>query len=82
MSSPYREPNQEPSVAMSSLWFIEVLTEVMLRIQAFRDITPYRLVNSYRRFEVAVLQSVRRTVHKRLIFCDFTLRYLKNCNVE
>jgi hypothetical protein len=67
ISSPDGEPNHETLVAH---------TEVVLKIQIFRDVAPYRLVNSYRRFEGSLFsnlhgamstkdQSLRRNVHKR-----------------
>ena len=31
----------------------EVLMTVLLKTQVFRDVTPYRLLNIYRRFEVS-----------------------------
>ena len=53
-SSADGEPKHESSVAH---------TEAVLKIQVFRDVVPYRLVDSYRRFEgLTVPQSVRRNV--------------------
>jgi len=49
ISSPDGEPSHETLVAH---------TEVVLKIQIFRDVAPYRLVNSYRRFEGSLFSNL------------------------